>query len=214
MHDAQDEPLFAERVAGLDIAKAGVEVTIRVPSDTTPGRRQQETRTFGTTRRELESLADWLRCWGVTKAGMEATGDYWKPVFFLLESRGFDCQLYNAAQVKALPGRPKTDRADSIWLARITARGMISSSFVPPEPIRRLRTPTRYRRHLTQARTAEKQRVEKLPEAYRSVITLVDIHEFDYQEAARALGIQVGTVKSRLARARLQIANSLREEGP
>ena len=92
------------------------------------------------------------------------TGDYWKPVFFLLESRGFDCELYNAAQVKALPGRPKTDRADSIWLARITERGMISSSFVPPEPIRRLRTHTRYRRHLTQARTAEKQRVEKLLE--------------------------------------------------
>jgi transposase len=109
MQDAQDEPLFADRVAGLDIAKAGVEVTIRVPSDTTAGRRQQETRTFGTTRRELESVADWLRCWGVTKVGMEATGDYWKPVFFLLESRGFDCQLYNAAQVKALPGRPKTD---------------------------------------------------------------------------------------------------------
>src|SRR6516225_6408941 len=164
MHDVQDEPLFCERVAGLDIAKAEVEVTIRVPSDTTAGRRQQETQTFGTTRKELLALAGWLRCWGVTKAGMEATGDYWKPVFFLLESRGFDCDLYNAAQVKALPGRPKTDRADSIWIAKITERGMISSSFVPPEPIRRLRTHTRYRRHLTQARTAEKQRVEKLLE--------------------------------------------------
>src|SRR5712671_4973994 len=164
MQDVQDEPLFCERVAGLDIAKAEVEVTIRVPSDTTAGRRQQETRTFGTTRRELESLGDWLACWGVTKAGMEATGDYWKPVFFVLEARGFDCQLYNAAQVKALPGRPKTDRADSVWLARITERGSVASSFVPPEPIRRLRTHTRYRRHLTQARTAEKQRVEKLLE--------------------------------------------------
>jgi transposase len=164
MQDVQDEPLFAERVAGLDIAKAEVEVTIRVPSDTTAGRRQQETRTFGTTRRELESLGDWLACWGVTKIGMEATGDYWKPVFFLLESRGFDCQLYNAGQVKALPGRPKTDRADSVWLARITERGSVCSSFVPPEPIRRLRTHTRYRRHLTQARTAEMQRVEKLLE--------------------------------------------------
>jgi hypothetical protein len=76
LEDVQDEPLFAERVAGLDIGKAETEVTIRVPSDTTPGRRQQETRTFGTTRRELLSLADWLRCYGVTKAGMEATGDY------------------------------------------------------------------------------------------------------------------------------------------
>src|SRR5260370_34973367 len=108
MQDVEDEPLFTERVAGLDIAKAEVEVAIRVPSDTRPGRRQQETRTFGATRRELLALADWLRCWGVTKIGMEATGDYWKPAFFLLESRGFDCDLYNAAQVKALPGRPKT----------------------------------------------------------------------------------------------------------
>jgi transposase len=109
---------------------------------------------------------------------MEATGDYWKPVFFLLESRGLDCDLYNAAQVKALPGRPKTDRADSIWLAKITERGMISSSFVPPEPIRRLRTHTRYRRHLTQARTAEKQRAEKLLEDGHLKLSSVisDIH--------------------------------------
>src|SRR5258708_10264649 len=165
MNDVEDEPLFAERVAGIDIAKAGIEVTIRVPSETRAGGRQQETRSFATTRRELDALADWLRSWGVAKAGMEATGDYWKPVFFLLESRGLDCDLYNAAQVKALPGRPKTDRADSIWIAKITERGMISSSFVPPEPVRRLRTHTRYRRHLTQARTSEKQRVEKLLEA-------------------------------------------------
>jgi|ERR1017187_4595876 hypothetical protein len=109
MQDVQDEPLFVQRAAGLDIAKAEVEVTIRVPSDSAAARRQQETRTFGTTRRQLLDLADWLRSWGVTKAGMEATSDYWKPVFFLLESKGFDCDLYNAGQVKALPGRPKTD---------------------------------------------------------------------------------------------------------
>jgi transposase len=178
MQDVQDEPLFAERVAGLDIAKAEAEVTIRVPSDTTAGRRQQEARTFRTTRRELLDLADWLRSWGVTKVGMEAAGDYWKPVFFLLESQGLDCELYNAAQVKALPGRPKTDRADSIRLAKITERGMISSSFVPPEPIRALRTRTRYRRHLTQARTAEKQRAGKLLEDGHLKLSSVisDIH--------------------------------------
>jgi transposase len=189
MQDAQDEPLFAERVAGLDIAKAGVDVAIRVPGDSSPGRRQQETRDFGTTRRELLALADWLRCWGVTKVGMEATGDYWKPVYFLLESQGFDCDLYNAAQVKALPGRPKTDRADSIWLARITERGMISSSFVPPEPIRRLRTHTRYRRHLTQARTAEKQRVEKLLEDGHLKLSSVisDIHGVSGRDMLDAL---------------------------
>jgi hypothetical protein len=88
VQDVEDEPLFAERVAGTGIAKAGVEVTIRVPSDSRAGGRQQETRSFGTTRRELMALADWLRSWGVTKAGMEAAGDYWKPVYFVLESQG------------------------------------------------------------------------------------------------------------------------------
>src|ERR1017187_6343175 len=170
MQDIEDEPLFAERVAGIDIAKAGIEVTMRVPSDTRPGRRQQETRSFGTTRGQLLALADWLRGWGVIKTGMEATGDYGKPVYFVLESQGLDCELYHAAQVKALPGRPNTDRADSVWLARITERGSLPSSFVPPEPIRRPRTHTRYRRHLTQARTAGKQRVEKLPEGARGTM--------------------------------------------
>ena len=126
MQDVQEEPLFVQRVAGLDIAKAEVEVTIRVPSDTTAGPppagdpdvRHHPPRAAGRWRTGCAS-------WGVTKIGMEATGDYWKPVFFLLESRGFDCELYNAAQVKALPGRPKTDRADSVWLAKITERGMI-----------------------------------------------------------------------------------------
>jgi transposase len=213
MQDVEDEPLFCERVAGLDIAKAMVEVTIRVPSETTEGRRQQETRTFGTTRRELELLADWLRSWGVTKIGMEATGDYWKPVFFLLESRGFDCDLYNAAQVKALPGRPKTDRADSAWLARITERGMICSSFVPPEPIRRLRTHTRYRRHLTQARTAEKQRAEKLLEDGHLKLSSVisDIHGVSGRDMLEAIAagqrdpktlaqLARGTMRGKIAR--------------
>ena len=71
MQDVEDEPLFAERVAGIDIAKAGSEVAVRVPSDTAAGRRQQETRSFRTTRKELLALADWLRSWGVTKVGME-----------------------------------------------------------------------------------------------------------------------------------------------
>jgi transposase len=164
MQEAEDEPLFAARAAGIDIAKAGIEVTIRVPSDTRRGGRQQETRSFRATRKDLLALADWLRCWGVTKTGMESTGDYWKPVYFLLESEGLDCVLYHAAQVKALPGRPKTDKLDSVWLAKITERGALAGSFVPPEEIRRLRTHTRYRRHLTHARTAEKQRAEKLLE--------------------------------------------------
>jgi transposase len=162
--EVKDEPLFCERVAGIDIGKAKIMVTIRVPSDRRTGRRQQETREFTAVRKDLLALADWLRCWGVTRAGMEATGDYWKPVYFLLEREGFDCVLYHASQVKALPGRPKTDKLDSVWLAKITEQGSLPGSFVPPEDIRRLRTHTRYRRHLVQAQTAEKARCEKLLE--------------------------------------------------
>jgi hypothetical protein len=76
VEEVEDEPLFAERVAGIDIGKKEIMVTIRVPSGTRPGGRQQETRSFGTTRRQLLALADWLRSWQVTKVGMEATGDY------------------------------------------------------------------------------------------------------------------------------------------
>jgi transposase len=123
----------------------------------------------------------WKRAWPVPRGRRRSNAPPlpdWKPVYFVLESRDFDCQLYHAAAVKALPGRPKTDRADSAWLARITERGSLPSSFVPPEPIRRLRTHTRYRRHLTQARTAEKQRVEKLLEDGHLKLSAVisDIH--------------------------------------
>jgi transposase len=178
MEEAGDEPLFCERAAGIDIGKQMIMVTIRIPSDTRRGGRQQETREFGTTRRQLLELADWLRCWGVERAGMEATSDYWKPVYFLLEREGLECLLYQASRVKALPGRPKTDKLDSVWLAKVTERGSLSGSFVPPEDIRRLRACTRYRRRLTQARTAEKQRVEKLLEdAHLKLSSVIsDVH--------------------------------------
>ena len=178
MEEAADEPLFCERAAGIDIGKQMVMVTIRIPSEKRRGGRQQETREFGTTRRQLLELADWLRCWGVERAGMESTSDYWKPVFFLLEQQGLDCVLYHASQVKALPGRAKTDKLDSAWLAKVTERGSLAGSFVPPEDIRRLRTHTRYRRKLTQARTAEKERCEKLLEdAHLKLSSVIsDIH--------------------------------------
>jgi transposase len=143
VEEAEDEPLFCERVAGIDIGKKMIMVTVRVPSQARKGGRRQETREFATTRRALLEMAGWLRCWDVARAGMEATGDYWKPVYFLLEREGLDCELYHASQVKALPGRPKTGKLDSAWLARITERGSMAGSFVPPEDIRRLRTHAR-----------------------------------------------------------------------
>jgi transposase len=132
--------------------------------------------------------SDWLCCWGVERAGMEAT-DYWKPVYFLLEREGLDCVLYQASQVKVLPGRPKTDKLDSVWLAKVTERGSLAGSFVPPEDIRRLRTHTRYRRRLTQARTTEKQRAEKLLEdAHLKLSSVIaDIHGVSGRVMLRAV---------------------------
>ena len=69
--------------------------------------------------------------------------------------------LVNAREVKHLPGRPKTDRLDAVWLAKLAERGMLRPSFVPPPAIRRLRDLTRYRVDLVAGRTAEKQRVER-----------------------------------------------------
>ena len=208
MQEVEDEPLFAERVAGIDIGKKSVMVTIRVPGDTRKGRRQQETREFRATRAGLLELADWLRCWQVTKAGMEATGNYWKPVYFLLEREGFDCVLYHASQVKALPGRPKTDKLDSVWLAKITERGSLPGSFVPPEDIRRLRTHTRYRRQLTQARTAEKARCEKLLEdAHLKLSSVIsDIHGVSGREMLTAIiaGQRNPKVLAQMARTRMR----------
>ena len=189
MEEVEDEPLFCDRVAGIDIGKAAVMVTVRVPSEARKGGRQQETREFGTTRRELLALADWLRSWQVEKAGMESTSDYWKPVYFLLEREGLDCILYQASQVKVLPGRPKTDKLDSVWLAKVTERGSLAGSFVPPEGIRRLRTHTRYRRKLTQMRTAQKERCEKLLEdAHLKLSSVIsDIHGVSGRSMLRAI---------------------------
>jgi transposase len=114
--------------------------------------------------RSLLSMADRLACLGVTRVVMEATADYWKPVFYLLESAGFETWLVNAKDVKHLPGRPKTDKLDAVWLCKVAERQMLRPSFVPPPPIRQLRDLTRYRADLVAARTAEKQRVEKLLE--------------------------------------------------
>jgi transposase len=104
---------------------------------------------------------------------MEATSDYWKPVFYLLEAAGFETWLVNAKDVKHLPGRPKTDKLDCIWLCKVAERQMIRPSFVPPPPFRKLRDLTRYRADLVAARTAEKNRVEKLLEDAQIKLSVV-----------------------------------------
>jgi transposase len=106
----QDNEEIITRVAALDIGKAGLVCCVRVPHEDRPGRRLQEVQTYSTMTRPLLSMADHLRSLGVTRVVMEATSDYWKPVFYLLEAAGFETWLVNAKDVKHLPGRPKTDQ--------------------------------------------------------------------------------------------------------
>ena len=162
--ETQDSEEIIARVAALDIGKAELVCCVRVPHEGRAGRRLQEVETYPTMTRSLLQLADRLRCLGVTRVVMEATSDYWRPVFYVLEAHGFETWLVNARDVKHLPGRPKTDKLDAVWLCKVAERQMIRPSFVPPPPIRRLRDVTRYRAGLVRVRTAEKNRVEKLLE--------------------------------------------------
>ncbi len=178
MDEVTDEPLYRDRVCGIDIGKAGMVATIRVPSERDPARRAAETRSFGTTKREVLALADWLRCWQVPAVVMEATGDYWKGPFYRLEAEGLECVLADAKQVKNLPGRPKRDPSDSRWLAACFERGAVTPCFVATEEFRVIRLHTRYRRELTEERTREKQRAEKLLESAAVKLSSVvsDLH--------------------------------------
>jgi transposase len=148
--------LLHERCAGLDVHKDTVVACARTGSGT---RIRRETETFGTTTDELLRLHAWLLEREVTQVGMEATGVYWKPVWYLLED-GLQLILANPMHIKAVPGR-KTDVRDCEWIAELVAHGLITSSFVPPAPIHELRTLTRSRKQLSQERTRHVQRVQK-----------------------------------------------------
>jgi transposase len=150
--------LLVPRCAGLDVAKDEVVACIRVPDG--QGGRRQEVRTFPTFTSGLEGLADWLTAEGVTQVVMEATGQSWKPAWYVLEEAGFQLLLVNARHVKLLPGR-KTDVGDAAWLAELLEHGLLRGSFVPPAAIRQLRDLTRYRKRLIQTHSAECQRIQK-----------------------------------------------------
>jgi transposase len=152
--------VLVERCAGLDVGKADLKACVRVPGPR--GGRRQQVKTFATTTGSLLRLRNWLVEQQVTVVGMEATGDYWKPVYYVLED-AVEVQLLNAAHMRKVPGR-KTDVSDSAWIAQLVEHGLVRPSFVPPQPIRRLRDLTRYRAALTAERTREKQRLEKLLE--------------------------------------------------
>lgn len=150
---------LVEYCAGLDVHRDTVVATVRKPR--ADGGRASKTLTFPTTTAGLVALGDWLTTEQVSLVGMESTGVYWKPVFFMLEDRVPEVWLLNAEHLRNVPGR-KTDVADSAWIAQLIEHGLVRPSFVPPPPIRELRDLTRHRRTLIEERTRVIQRLEKV----------------------------------------------------
>jgi transposase len=163
IQDEEHEQLVA-RVAAIDVAKASGMVCTRVPHPSQPGRRLTKVWEVAATTGAIIELGGHLAGLGVEQVTVESTSDYWRGFFYLLEAAGLGVQLVNARDVKHLPGRPKTDRLDAVWLAKLTERGMLRPSFVPPAEIRQLRDYTRLRLDLTRDRSRHVQRLEKLLE--------------------------------------------------
>jgi transposase len=160
----EDYQLRHEKVAGIDIAKAKGDVCTRLPPAGGGGRRRSRTEEVPATAREILALGARLLADGTELVVMESTSDYWRIWYCLLESLGLTVQLVNPAHARQLAGRPKTDRLDCQWLARLAEMGLLRPSFVPPPEIRALRDLTRTRLQLVRDRTREWQRLEKLLE--------------------------------------------------
>jgi transposase len=162
--DDEEYERIVERVCAIDVAKQSGKVCVRLPHTSKPGRRIGKVWDVAATTNAVIELGEYLVAQGIEKVTVESTSDYWRIWFYLLESCGLDVQLVNARDVKNAPGRPKTDKLDAVWLAKLTEKGLLRPSFVPPRQIRTLRDYTRMRVDLTQERIRHWQRLEKLLE--------------------------------------------------
>ena len=162
--EVEEHEQIVERVAAIDVAKASGMVCTRVPHPTTAGKRLTRVWEVAATTNAIITLADQLTRQGIERVVVESTSDYWRGFVYLLEARGLRVWLVNARDVKQVPGRPKTDKLDAVWLAKLNERGMLRPSFIPPAEIRQLRDYTRLRSDLTQERSRHVQRLEKLLE--------------------------------------------------
>jgi transposase len=158
----EDYQLRHERVAGIDIAKAKADVCTRLPPARGGGRRASRVEEVPARAADICALAGRLLADGVQLVVMESTSDYWRIWYYLLEAAGLTVQLVNSSQARQLAGRPKTDRLDAQWIARLAEMGLLRPSFVPPPEIRALRDLTRTRLQLVRDRSREWQRLEKL----------------------------------------------------
>jgi transposase len=171
--EEREHEVAVARVAAVDVAKASGVVCTRVPREGAPSRFVTKVWPVDATTNAILELADYLAGARIEKVVLESTSDYWRPFFYLLEAAGLNVGLVNARDVKNAPGRPKTDKLDAVWLAKLAGWGMLRPSFVPPAEIRRLRDYTRLRTDLTRERARHWQRMEKLLEDALIKVTTV-----------------------------------------
>ncbi|MEU0485968.1 IS110 family transposase [Streptosporangium sp. NPDC006013] len=164
MEQIEEPGELLTRVAAIDVAKDTGMVCTRVPHESRAGRKVQKVWNVAARYDEIVALADHLRCLGIERVVLESTADYWRIWFYLLEAAGLQVWLINARDVKNVPGRPKTDKLDSVWLCKLNERGMVRPSFVPPQDIRDLRALTRLRAVLVTEGSRHRQRIEKILE--------------------------------------------------
>ena len=137
-------------------------------------------------------------------------------MFYLLEAHGLEPWLVNARDVKHLPGRPKTDVLDAVWLCKVAERQMLRPSFVPPRPIRAAAGPDPLPHRSGGARTAEKNRVEKLLEDACIKLSVVASDIFGVSGRAMMAALIAGErdpkVLAQMARARMRTKIARLEE--
>jgi transposase len=162
--DADETEQILGVAAAVDVAKASGMVCVRYPHPSIEGRRMSKVWEVDSTTNSILALGEDLVALGVERVVLESTSDYWRPFSYLLEAAGLSVWLVNARDVKQVAGRPKTDKLDAVWLAKLNEQGMLRPSFVPPREIRALRNYTRLRTELVEERSRHKQRLEKLLE--------------------------------------------------
>ncbi|HEX6524687.1 MAG TPA: IS110 family transposase [Streptosporangiaceae bacterium] len=197
-----------ERVAAVDVAKASGMVCVRDPHPSRPGTRRSTVWQVQATMGAVSELAARLLRDGIEMVTLEPASDYWRIWFYLLEMAGVPVQLVSASQAKNLKGRPKTDKLDAMWLARLTEMGMLRPCFVPPKAIRALRDYTRARIDLVRERTRCWQRLEKLLEdamiKVSPVASALDTDSVRGMLAALIKGERDPQVPAQLARGRMR----------
>jgi len=210
--DAEETEQVLGVAAAVDVAKATGMVCVRYPHPSIEGRRMSKVWEVDSTTNSIIDLGQDLVVLGVERVVLESTSDYWRPFFYLLEAAGLTVWLVNARDVKQVTGRPKTDRLDAVWLAKLNERGMVRPSFVPPREIRALRNYTRLRTELVEERSRHKQRLEKLLEDALIKLSSVatDLLGVSAREMIEALiaGERDPKVLAGLARGRLKAKRS------